>query len=155
MGEAKRQARTVGAQRVALLFLTVAAVALIPAFVVLAPDPHFREPGLLALLFAFGIFAYRVDVHLKTKVPLKIDGGYALALVALALSGPLAALIVLLPWEIASRVIWREHKLFSPGALANLASYGWSVLAASEVSGSRTRRRCRRGPPRVCSRPAS
>jgi hypothetical protein len=133
MEEAKQQARRVGTRRVALLLLACATIALVPAFVLLTPDPHLRHPGLLALLFAFGICAYRADVHFKTKVPLKIDGGYALALVALALSGPLAGLIVLLPWEIASRVIWREHKLFTPGALANLASYGWSVIAATEV----------------------
>jgi hypothetical protein len=133
MEEVKQQARTVGARRIALLLLAVATMALVPAFLVLAPDPQFHQPGLLALLFAFGICAYRADVHFKTKVPLKIDGGYALALVAVALSGPLAGLIVLLPWEIASRLIWREHKLLSPGALANLASYGWAVLAAAEV----------------------
>lgn len=133
MEEAKQHARTVGTRMVALLLLALAAVALVPAFVFLAPDSQLRHPGLLALLFAFGICAYRADVHFKTKVPLKIDGGYALALVAVALSGPLAGLIVLLPWEIGSRLIWREHRLFTPGALANLASYGWSVLAGSEV----------------------
>jgi hypothetical protein len=133
MEEAKQTARTVGTRRGALLFLGAATLALVPGFLVLAPDLRLPHPGLVAILFAFGICAYRVDVHLKTKVPLKIDGGYALALVALALSGPLAGLLVLLPWEIASRLIWREHKLLTPGALANLASYGWSVLAAGEV----------------------
>jgi hypothetical protein len=85
------------------------------------------------MLFAFGICAYRADVHFKTKLPFNIDGGYALALVAIAISGPLAGLIVLLPWDIGSRLIWRESKVFTAGALANLASYGWSVLAAAEV----------------------
>jgi hypothetical protein len=106
---------------------------LVPAFLFLTPDHHLAHPGLLALLFAFGICAYRADVHFKTKVSIKVDGGYALALVAVALSGPLAGFIVFLPWEIASRLIWREHKLFTPGGLANLASYGWSALAAAEV----------------------
>jgi hypothetical protein len=85
------------------------------------------------MLFAFGICAYRAEVHLKTKVPLKVDGGYALVLVAVALSGPLAGLIVFLPWDVASRFIWREHKVFTSGVLANFTSYGWSALAASEV----------------------
>jgi hypothetical protein len=134
MEESKQTARTVGTRRAALLLLAFATLALVPAFLFLAPSsPHLRHPALLALLFAFGVCAYRADVHFKTKVPLKIDGGYAMALVAVALSGPLAGLIVLLPWEIASRLIWREHKVFSPGALANLASYGWSALAAAEV----------------------
>lgn len=133
MEEAKQKARTVGTRRVALLLLGFATVGLVPGFLFLAPTPHFHQPGLLAVLFVFGISAYRADVHFKTKVPFKVDGGYALALVAMAISGPLAALIVLLPWDIGSRLIWREHKLLTPGALANLASYGWSVLAAAEV----------------------
>ncbi|HEY5316439.1 MAG TPA: HD domain-containing phosphohydrolase [Solirubrobacteraceae bacterium] len=116
-----------------LLLLGVATGGLVPAFYFLAPAPHLHHPGLLAMLFAFGICAYRVDVHFKTKVPFKVDGGYALVLVAVALSGPLAGLIVFLPWEFASRFIWREHKVFTAGALANLASYGWSALAATEV----------------------
>ena len=133
MGEATQQSRTVRTRRTALLLLALAAVALVPGFLFLAPDPHLRHPWELALLFAFGICAHRADVHVKAKVPLKVDGGYALALVAVAISGPLAGLIVYLPWELASRVIWREHKVFTPGALANLASYGWSALAAAEV----------------------
>ncbi|HWF73391.1 MAG TPA: HD domain-containing phosphohydrolase [Solirubrobacteraceae bacterium] len=133
MQEAKQTARTVGTRRVALLLLGIATIGLVPAFFFLSPTLHLAHPGLLAMLFAFGICAYRVDVRLKIKVPLKIDGGAAMALVAVALSGPLAGLIVLLPWEIASRLIWREHKVFTPGALANVASYGWCVLAAGEI----------------------
>jgi len=133
MEEALQTATTVGRRRAAVLLLGFATLALVPAFLFLAPNPHLAHPGLLAMLFAFGVCAYRADVHFKTKVSLKIDGGYALALVAVALSGPLAGLIVLLPWEIASRVIWRDSKLFTPGGLANLASYGWSVLAAAEI----------------------
>ncbi|MDQ6805887.1 MAG: hypothetical protein M3065_13185 [Actinomycetota bacterium] len=133
MEEAQQTARTVGTRRGALLLLGAGTLALVPAFLFLAPDPHIRHPGLLALLFACGVCAYRADVHFKAKVSLKIDGGYALALVAVALSGPLAGLIVLLPWEVASRLIWRENAVFTPGALANIASYGWAALAASEV----------------------
>ena len=135
MGEATQDSRTVGTRRFALLLLALAAVALLPALVLLAPHHglRLRHPGLLAMLFAFGICAYRAEVHLKTKVPLKVDGGYALVLVAVALSGPLAGLIVFLPWDVASRFIWREHKVFTSGVLANFTSYGWSALAASEV----------------------
>jgi len=133
MEEAKQTARTVWTRRFALLLLACATAGLVPAFALLAPHPHLRHPGLLALLFAFGVCAYRADVHFKTKVSFKVDGGYALALVAVALSGPVAGLIVLLPWEVASRLIWRENPVFTVGALANIASYGWSALAATEV----------------------
>jgi len=133
MGQATQQSRTVRTRRIALLLLALATVALVPAFLFLAPGPHLHHPGLLAILFVFGVFAYRAEVHFKTKMPLKVDGGYALVLVAVALSGPLAGLIVFLPWELASRLIWRDNRLLSSGALANFASYGWSALAAAEV----------------------
>jgi hypothetical protein len=113
--------------------LGFATASLIPAFVFLAPDVELRHPGLLALLFGFGVCAYRAEMKFNSKAPFKIDGGYALVLVAVALSGPLAGLIVFLPWELSSRLIWRDNKVFTPGALANLASYGWSALAAAEV----------------------
>jgi hypothetical protein len=115
------------------VLLAFATALLLPAFLFFTPTAHLRHPWLLALLFSFGICAYRAEAKFNTKVPFRLDGGYALVLVAVALSGPLAGLIVFLPWELASRLIWREHKVFTPGALANLASYGWSALAAAEV----------------------
>lgn len=133
MTGATRDSRTTGTRRAALLVLALAAVALVPALTLLTPDHGLRHPALLVLLFVFGICASRVEVHMKTKGPLKLDGGYALVLIAVALSGPLAGLIVFLSWDVASRLIWREHPVFTPGALANLVSYGWSALAASEV----------------------
>ena len=133
MTDATQHSTTVGARRSALLVLAFSTLALVPAFLLFSPSPHLAHPGLLALLFAFAFCSYRADVHFKTKVAFKVDGAFALVLVAVALSGPLAGLIVFLPWELASRFIWREHRVFTPGALANLASYGWSALAAGEV----------------------
>jgi hypothetical protein len=111
----------------------MATLGLVPAFLLLAPNRPFGHPGILALLFAFAFCAYRADVHFKTEVAFKVDGAFALVLIAVAVSGPIGGLIVYLPWEIASRLIWREHRVLTAGALANLASYGWSALAASEV----------------------
>ena len=133
MRETTPQARTLRTRAAALLTLAVATVALVPVLMFVGPGLHLRHPGLLALLFLFGICAYRADVYFKTPAPYKIDGGYALVLVAIALSGPLAGLIVFLPWEIASRLLWRENKIFTPGALANLCSYGWAALAAAAI----------------------
>jgi hypothetical protein len=133
MVEAKQHSRTARARRVALLVLALGAVALGPAFLFLAPGVGLHHLALLGLLFACGVCAYRAEVHVKTTVALKIDGGYALVLVATALSGPLAGLIVFLSWDVASRVVWREHRVLTSGALANFTSYGWSALAASEV----------------------
>jgi hypothetical protein len=132
---ATREAGTVGRRKLALLILALATVALVPAFILITPNRGFGHPGLVGLLFAFGFCAYRADVHFKTQVAFKIDGGFALVLLAVALAGPVAGLIVFLPWEIASRLVWREHRVLTPGALANLASYGWAVLAGAEVLG--------------------
>lgn len=127
------QPRPVGTQRVALLLLGTSVLALVPAYLFVAPNRGFSHPGAVALLFAFAFCAYRAEVHFKTQIALKIDAGSALVLVAVAVAGPLAGLIVFLPWEIASRLIWREHRLLTPGALANVASYGWSAFAAAQV----------------------
>jgi len=133
MVEATQQARTVRTRHAVLVLLGFVAVAFVPALLWLPPGPRLQHPALLAMLFAFAICAYRAEVQFKTKVPLKVDGACALVLVAVALSGPLGGLIVFLPWEIASRLIWREHRVLTPGALANVASYGWSAFAAAEV----------------------
>lgn len=133
MVEAIQHARTIETRRFALLLLGFSVVACVPAFLFLGFDLRVRHAGLLAMLFACGICASRADIHIKTKVPLKVDGACALVILAVVLSGPIGGVIVFLPWEIASRLIWRENKIFTPGALANLASYGWSALAAAET----------------------
>ena len=67
-----------------------AVAALMPAFLWLAPPTHWDHPGLLATLLALAVIADFHDATLKTGI--RMDAGMALALIALAVAGPLAAI---------------------------------------------------------------
>jgi hypothetical protein len=94
---------------------------------------------LVVALAATATIAEACEVQLISGVAL--DGGNAAALITLVFAGPLVALIVLLsPIVLRATVLWRlpqlgvERKtLFRIGNLSNLASYGWSLIIASEV----------------------
>jgi hypothetical protein len=105
-------------------------VALVPAFVWLAPASHWDQPGLLVALLLLGVIADFHDVPLPTGI--RMDAGMALALIALATLGPLPALLVdLVPMTFGALV--RREPLARAGNLANVAAYGWKALAAAGV----------------------
>src|SRR3954454_22620875 len=70
----------------------LAALALVPAFVWLAPPSRWDQPELFAALLALGVIADFHDVPLPSGI--RMDAGMALALIALAVLGPLPALLV-------------------------------------------------------------
>jgi len=108
----------------------IAVAALMPAFLWLAPETHWDQPGLLAALLALAVISDFHDATLKTGI--RMDAGMALALIALAVAGPLAAVLVdLFPVVVGSLV--RREKLIRAGNLANVAAYGWKAIAAASV----------------------
>jgi hypothetical protein len=114
----------------ALAIHGAAAAALVPAFLWLAPASHWDRPGLLVSLVALAVITDFHDVPLPTGM--RLDAGMALALIALALLGPLPAVLVdVLPMTIGALV--RREQLLRAGNLANVAAYGWKVLAAAGV----------------------
>ena len=108
----------------------IAVAALMPAFLWLAPPTHWDHPGLLATLLALAVIADFHDATLKTGI--RMDAGMALALIALAVAGPLAAILVDLFPVVVGGLIRRE-KLIRAGNLANVAAYGWKAIAAASV----------------------
>jgi hypothetical protein len=107
-----------------------AAVALVPAFVWVAPATRWDRPGLLAALLALAVISDFHDATLNTGI--RFDAGMALALIALAIAGPLAAVLVdLFPMVVGGLI--RREKLLRAGNLANVASYGWKAIAAAAV----------------------
>jgi hypothetical protein len=64
---------------------------------------------------------------------LRFDAGIALALIAVAIAGPLAAFLAvgLLPMLVAAAT--GEQRLWRAGNLANVAAYGWEAVAAASV----------------------
>lgn len=133
MHVATQQATTPRQRRIVLSALGVITLALPVAFIFLSDADEFRQPLLLGSLVALAACAYLGEVALKVSVPARFDARFALALVALAASGPLPAVLVFLTFDVMSRLVVREYRVFTPGALANLASYGCAVLAGATV----------------------
>ena len=116
--------------RAGLAVHAAAALALIPAYILLAPDSDWSDPGLLAVHAALAIIAVRHDVPLPSGIA--FDATVALALIAVALVGPLAAFAVIFP-PIAVNALSGREQLLRAGNLANLAAYGWYTLAGGIV----------------------
>jgi hypothetical protein len=108
----------------------LAALALVPAYLVFAPEARWEQPLLLAVLCALAIVAIFHDVRLVRGV--HFDATAALALIATALVGPLPALAVIFP-PIAVNALCGRERLLRVGNLANLAAYGWYTLAGGLV----------------------
>jgi HD domain len=114
-------------ERAALSLHALVALALIPAYLVLAPPARWDQPLLLAVLLVLAIIVIRHDVPLPSGM--NFDATTALALIAVALAGPLPALAVIFP-PIAFNALCGRERLLRVGNLANLGAYGWYTLAA-------------------------
>jgi hypothetical protein len=124
----KRRGMTVR-ERASLALHALAALALIPAYLLLEPAAHWNKP-LLAVLCALAVIAIFHDVPLPSGI--SFDATTALALIAVALAGPLPALAVIFP-PIAVNALWGRERLLRAGNLANLAAYGWYTLVGGLV----------------------
>src|SRR3954465_1032393 len=114
----------------ALAIHGLAVAALMPAFLWLAPETSWDRPELLAALLALAGIADFHDGTLNSGI--RFDAGMALALIALAVLGPLPALLVdLFPMAVGALV--RGQSLIRAGNLANVAAYGWKAIAAAGV----------------------
>jgi hypothetical protein len=113
-------------ERLGLLIHGSAALALVPAFLLLSPPASWDRPGLLVVLFVLAVIADRHDVPLPSGI--KFDATAALALIAVALAGPLPAFAIIFPPIAVNALLGRGH-LLRAGNLANLAAYGWYALA--------------------------
>jgi hypothetical protein len=103
---------------------------LVPALVWLAPPSRWDRPGLLLVLLALAVIADFNEVPLRNG--LRFDAGLPLALITLAILGPLPAILVdLLPIAIGGMV--RRERIIRPGNLANVAAYGWETIAAAAL----------------------
>jgi hypothetical protein len=112
-------------ERTLLMLYAVAALALVPAYLLLQPTAHWDEPLLLGVLCALAVIAIFHDVPLIRGV--QFDATAALALIATALVGPLPALAVIYP-PIAVNALCGRERLIRIGNVGNLAAYGWYTL---------------------------
>jgi HD domain-containing protein len=119
--------------RLAVGFNLASAIAAVVLFVALAPPVTWSHPELLAALAAVAVVAFFAEVRLKAAVLAHFDATFILALIALALAGPLPALLVWLVPDLISRLVIRRSSIVSPALVANVSSYALAVLAGYEV----------------------
>ena len=116
--------------RVELAIHGLLVAALVPAFIWLAPASRWDQPGLLLRADRPGVIADFNEITLPGG--LRFDAGLPLALITLAVLGPLPALLVdLVPIAVGGLV--RREQIIRPGNLANLAAYGWETVAAAAL----------------------
>ena len=102
--------------------------ALAPSFVFSSWPAHWDDPVLLAALAAIALVSLWGLVAIKPSVFL--DAEFVAVLLALGFLGPLPALCV---WLVAEAVYFALSRKPIVAHLANVASYGWGVLAGALV----------------------
>jgi hypothetical protein len=109
-----------------------AAVALV-LFLLLSPPAHWDQPVLLVSLAAIAAIALLAEARLKISAPAYFDASIVLALVALAVMGPLPALLVWMVPDAMSRLVIRQDRVLTPGLVATVSSFALAVLAGYGV----------------------
>jgi HD domain len=108
-------------------------IGLVPAFIWLAPASHWHRAGLLIGLWGLAGCTMLGEVALKQSVPVQFHALTVIGVLTLLVAGPIPALIAWLLPDLAGRLLLRRYRVFTPGFAANIASYGWCVLAAAGV----------------------
>src|SRR3954454_13697263 len=113
------------------------AVTAVVLFVLLSPPATWDRPVLLAALGAIAAVAFLAEARVKTvAAPWALsyfDASIVLALVTLALAGPLPALLVWIVPDTISRVVIRHDRPCSPGHVATVSSFALAALAGYGV----------------------
>ena len=124
------------ARLAALVNVAPAAVA-VALFGGLSPPAFWDQPVMLAALAAIAAIAFGAEARLKTvAAPWALayfDASIVLALVALAIAGPLPALLVWIVPDTISRLVTRQDRFWSPGQVATVTSFALGVLAGYGV----------------------
>jgi hypothetical protein len=118
-------------QRLGVAVHALAAGLLIPAYLLWAPAPRWDRPELLLVLLAIVVVAAVNEVLLTTGI--RLDATSAVALLALVIAGPVPALALSVAQLLIEGALDRERPLLRAGALANLAAFGWDLLAGAAV----------------------
>jgi hypothetical protein len=102
-------------------------------FALLSPPGTWDQPVLLGALAAIAAIAFLAEARLKVAAAAYFDASIVLALLALAIAGPLPALLVWIVPDAISRLVIRQDRLCSPGLVATVSSFALAVLAGYGV----------------------
>ena len=109
------------------------ALTAIVGFVLLAPTSDWSDPALIAALAGISAIAYLSEARLKVASLAFFGATLIVALVALALAGPLPALLVWIVPDVIARFVLRREPRFSPGLIATVSSYALALLVGAEL----------------------
>ncbi len=97
----------------------------------LAPQSDWSQPVLLAALAACSAIAFVAEARLKAGNRVFFGANLVIALVTLAVAGPIPALLIWLVPDLITRfVLGSEHRV-SPGFVANVGSFALAVLVGA------------------------
>jgi len=119
--------------RLAVVANLAPACAAIVLFGVVGPPADWSQPALIGALAAIAAIAFVSEVRLKLAAAAYFDASIVLALLTLAIAGPLPALLVWMVPDAISRLVTRQDRLLSPGLVATVSSFALAVLAGYGV----------------------
>jgi hypothetical protein len=105
----------------------------IALFVLLSPPAGWDQPVLLGALAVVAAIAFTAEVRLKMAAGAYFDASIVLALLALAIAGPLPALLIWIVPDAISRLVIRQDHMLSPGLVATVSSFALAVLGGYGV----------------------
>jgi len=105
----------------------------IALFIVWAPAVRWDQPELLIALAAIAGVGFFAELRLKSAVAVYFDATPVVALLALAIAGPLPALLVWAVPDAMSRLLFRQDRLVTPGMVITISSFALAVLAGEAV----------------------
>jgi HD domain-containing protein len=108
-------------------------LAAIALFVLIRPDSDWGSPAILAALAAIAAVAFAAELRLNSALAAYFDASLVLALIALAVGGPLPALCVWVIPDAISRFVVRQDPILSPGMIATVSGYALAALAGGAV----------------------
>ncbi len=103
------------------------------AFALVAPPAHWNQPELLGALAAIAAVAFFAEVRLKLATAAYFDASIVVALLALAIAGPLPALLIWLIPDLIARFVLRTYPIGSPGQFVTVTSFALALLAGEGV----------------------
>lgn len=122
-----------GRVAVAIAINLSCAAAAFGLFVSIGPAADWSDPVLLGALALIAAIAFAAEVRLKAAIATYFDSSIALALVALAVAGPLPALLIWAVPDLLSRLVVRQDPILSPGMFATWSGYALALLAGDAV----------------------
>jgi len=105
---------------------------LVVVWVLLAPSGDWSQPEFVVALGGIAVVSFFWETRLHGQANF-LSATIALALVALAVAGPGAALAVWLVPDLVERALLRRRALITPGLVANVNGYGVGALAGAAV----------------------